>query len=178
MIKTFSSEQELEVFAKSLGESALKSLKSSSGPVVFELIGDVGAGKTTFTRALARGLGVTSPVTSPSFSVSNRYSFPLFSMKPESSSALIKSPSPNPEPSSASEKPLKAPSFGTLIHYDFYRLDDPGIMRFELEEALSDSSAVIVIEWGKDLSSLLPASRTKITFKILSEFERELEIIS
>ena len=164
MIKTFSSEQELEVFAKSLGESALKSLKSSSGPVVFELVGDVGAGKTTFTRALARGLGVTSPVTSPSFSVSNRYSFQLFSMKSE--------------PSSASEKPLKTPSFGTLIHYDFYRLDDPGIMRFELEEALSDSSAVIVIEWGKDLSSLLPASRTKITFKILSETERELEIIS
>ncbi|HLV81246.1 MAG TPA: tRNA (adenosine(37)-N6)-threonylcarbamoyltransferase complex ATPase subunit type 1 TsaE, partial [Chthonomonadaceae bacterium] len=32
---------------------------------VVALIGDLGAGKTTLTQAIARGLGVTTPVTSP-----------------------------------------------------------------------------------------------------------------
>lgn len=42
-------------------------------PLVIELIGDVGAGKTTLTRALARELGVKGPVQSPTFTISNRY---------------------------------------------------------------------------------------------------------
>ncbi len=37
------------------------------------LAGDLGAGKTTFTQGLGRGLGVTSPVTSPTFTLAQRY---------------------------------------------------------------------------------------------------------
>lgn len=37
------------------------------------LRGELGVGKTTLVRAAARALGVTEPVTSPSFSVANRY---------------------------------------------------------------------------------------------------------
>lgn len=40
---------------------------------VLELIGDVGAGKTTLTKAIARALGVTEPVQSPTFTICNRY---------------------------------------------------------------------------------------------------------
>jgi len=36
--------------------------------------GDLGAGKTTFVRGAARALGVTDPVTSPTFSIGHRYS--------------------------------------------------------------------------------------------------------
>lgn len=43
------------------------------GGEVFELIGDVGTGKTTFTKGLARGLGVTDDVQSPSFTISRVY---------------------------------------------------------------------------------------------------------
>ena len=38
-----------------------------------ELIGDVGAGKTTFTKALVGKLGSNDEVTSPSFAINNRY---------------------------------------------------------------------------------------------------------
>ena len=43
--------------------------------------GDLGAGKTAFTRGLARGLGATEPVTSPTYTIVNEYlsgRIPLF----------------------------------------------------------------------------------------------------
>jgi tRNA threonylcarbamoyladenosine biosynthesis protein TsaE len=42
------------------------------GDVVF-LLGEVGSGKTTFVRAACRALGVGAPVTSPSFTLAQRY---------------------------------------------------------------------------------------------------------
>ena len=43
------------------------------GGEVFELIGDVGAGKTTFVKGLACGLGIDDDVQSPSFTINRRY---------------------------------------------------------------------------------------------------------
>jgi len=40
---------------------------------VLAFAGDLGAGKTTFTRGLARGLGVTEPITSPTYTIVNEY---------------------------------------------------------------------------------------------------------
>lgn len=42
-------------------------------PIIIELIGDVGAGKTTFTRGFAKGLDIKEPITSPSFTISKSY---------------------------------------------------------------------------------------------------------
>lgn len=57
------------------GKDFAKSLNFSNEPIILELIGDVGAGKTTFTRGLAEGLGIKEPVTSPSFTISKSYAF-------------------------------------------------------------------------------------------------------
>ena len=47
-----------------------------SGGVTIQLVGDVGAGKTTLTKGIAAGLGVTEAVQSPSFTISRVYDLP------------------------------------------------------------------------------------------------------
>ena len=66
-------EQETE----SLGAALAPRLKPGA---VVAYSGTLGAGKTAFTRGLARGLGCTGRVTSPTFTIVNEYegSFPLF----------------------------------------------------------------------------------------------------
>ena len=52
-----------------------------TGGEVIAYTGDLGAGKTAFTRGLARGLGITERVTSPTFTIVNEYEggrLPLF----------------------------------------------------------------------------------------------------
>jgi tRNA threonylcarbamoyladenosine biosynthesis protein TsaE len=55
---------------ESLGAELAGSL--GEGDVVL-VQGELGAGKTTLVRGAARALGVTGPVTSPSFSIGHRY---------------------------------------------------------------------------------------------------------
>jgi len=43
------------------------------GGETIELVGDLGGGKTTFVRGLARGLGSSDQVSSPTFKISNEY---------------------------------------------------------------------------------------------------------
>lgn len=110
-------------------------------PAVIVLTGDVGAGKTTFTRALAAALDVTEPVTSPSFTISKRYALP---------------------------------SGGELIHYDFYRLDDPGLMVEDLAEAIQAPYSLTVIEWGQNVLDLIPSDAHFLTFAINDDGSRTI----
>lgn len=129
------SEEEMIKFGKSFGASL-------RAPYVIELVGDVGAGKTTFVRGLAEGLGVKEPVTSPSFTISKQYAYPN----------------------------------GALIHYDFYRLPDPGLMMEDLAESISDPHAIVVVEWADSVENLLPDTRTRIEINYTADGGREIKL--
>ena len=60
------SEQEMRNFGKKLGQIV-------RGGIVIELIGDVGAGKTTLTKGIATGMAIDEPVQSPTFTISRQY---------------------------------------------------------------------------------------------------------
>ncbi len=62
---------------EALGERLGKTL---TGGEVLAYEGDLGMGKTAFTRGLAKGLGFTGRVTSPTFTIVNEYEgrLPLF----------------------------------------------------------------------------------------------------
>lgn len=129
------SEQEMLEFGRQFGANL-------QAPAVIELLGDVGAGKTTFVRGLAAGLGVIGDVTSPSFTLSKTYQGSRY----------------------------------RLIHYDFYRLGDPGIMSDDLAEAMRDPSTIVVVEWGQSVYSILPNERTVIEIKYVDENTREITV--
>ena len=61
-----------------IGEALARQLQPGT---VLAYRGDLGAGKTAFTRGLARGLGIEEPVTSPTYTIVNEYlsgRLPLF----------------------------------------------------------------------------------------------------
>ena len=113
------------------------------GGEVLELVGDVGAGKTTFVKGLAKGLGIGEDVQSPTFTISRVYD---------------------------GRDDLQ------LAHYDFYRLNDAGIMQAELAEVVRDPKTVTVIEWAAIVEGVLPESRITIEFIATSDEERQLTI--
>lgn len=130
------SERAMQEFGKKLS-------KLLTGGMTLELIGDVGAGKTTLTRSIARGMGVTDPIHSPTFTISNRY---------------------------------EAPTGLLLAHYDFYRLNDAGIMKDELAEVLEDRNTITIIEWGDIVEEILPDNRVTIRIRSDSENSRQLHL--
>ena len=76
MTKTINitNEQDTERFGYELGQ------KVQPGTVI-ALIGDLGTGKTTLTKSIARGLGITDTITSPTFNIVKEYRsgrLPLF----------------------------------------------------------------------------------------------------
>ena len=63
---------------EAVGQALAKALTPGA---VIAYRGDLGAGKTAFTRGLARGLGADEPVTSPTYTIVNEYlsgRMPLF----------------------------------------------------------------------------------------------------
>lgn len=65
MIETNTPEETFE-FGRKIGE------KATAG-MVLTLLGDLGTGKTVFTQGLAAGLGITEPVSSPTFTIVQEY---------------------------------------------------------------------------------------------------------
>lgn len=133
-IKTISSSEDMISFGQELGNSL-------KGGEVIELIGDVGAGKTTFTKGLAKSLGITNEIQSPTFTISRVYEG----------------------------------AKNNLVHYDFYRLNDAGIMAIEMQDVIDDPNNITVIEWGEPVREVLPKKYITVKIKIISENIREVE---
>ena len=74
-MKKFVTNSEAETTA--LGERFAKTLKPGD---VIAMYGDLGAGKTAFIRGMAKGLGLSARVSSPTFTIVNEYlgEVPLF----------------------------------------------------------------------------------------------------
>ena len=102
------------------------------GSELIELVGDLGSGKTTFVKGLAKGLGSKDQVSSPSFVLKNTYDGRL-----------------------------------RLNHFDLYRLEEPGLIKHEIKDALAEKDSVTVIEWAGASGEVLPEKR--IVIKLVPE---------
>jgi tRNA threonylcarbamoyladenosine biosynthesis protein TsaE len=122
-----------------LGELLDSKLK---GGEVIELRSDLGGGKTTFVRGLARGAGSENNVVSPTFTLNRIYQ--AGDMR--------------------------------IYHFDFYRLDDPGILTDQLAEAVNENRSIVVVEWADIVEDVLPAGRISIELKPVANDSQERQI--
>ena len=73
MKKITKNAEETMKFAENLAQNVV-------GPSVYVLSGDLGAGKTTFTKGFALGLGIDDVITSPTFTIMNEYTGKNFNL--------------------------------------------------------------------------------------------------
>lgn len=97
---------------------------------VLALRGTLGAGKTTFTQMLAKKLGITEVVNSPTYVIMKKYECA------DDGTSL----------------------FSNLYHLDAYRIEELDEMRvLGFEKILKEDDALVCIEWGERIKELLPA---------------------
>jgi len=122
--------------------------KHFKGGDILLLVGELGAGKTTLMKGLAAGLGVTSEVTSPTFTLMNHYSTHNSQIK-----NLV--------------------HIDTYRLKDEYELKDIGI-----EDYLCEADSLCVIEWPDKVVELLKNKKTfTIKIEHLGNDKRKITLI-
>jgi tRNA threonylcarbamoyladenosine biosynthesis protein TsaE len=137
--------EELNDFAGRL-VNKLKELRNDVGAIVVALSGDLGAGKTALTQATGKALGVNATITSPTFTIMQRY---------ETSDDIFS-------------------SLVHLDAYRFESSDELAPLRFA--EILKEKNTLIVVEWPERIEDSLPDSVIKLSIAITNQPERELVI--
>lgn len=144
------SAKQTQKIAKFLAEETAQCKEKHA--LVFALEGELGSGKTTFTQAFARALGVKEKITSPTFVLIKTYS--LIRYSPALGFAL------------ARPRSLAIRHFKRFVHLDCYRLDSPkDLLHLGFKKLLKDKNAIVMIEWADRIHKLLPKNTTWVKFE-------------
>lgn len=109
-----------------LGEVFAKELHAGNSVYLY---GDLGFGKTTFVKGIAKGLGIESRIISPTFVIVRQHKTKLKS---------------------------------TVYHIDLYRIENEDqMLEVGLQEILSDTSSIKLIEWPEKISGEKPTWEIK-----------------
>ncbi|MDO8593785.1 MAG: tRNA (adenosine(37)-N6)-threonylcarbamoyltransferase complex ATPase subunit type 1 TsaE [bacterium] len=123
---------ELEKEAKSFVD---KLMPKDDSAILVTLSGELGAGKTSFTKAVAHALGIEEVVTSPTFVLEKIY-----------------------------QLGGETPKFERLIHIDAYRLEKGAdLAPLGFDELMRDAGNLILLEWPEKVSDMLPAPVMQIS---------------
>jgi L-threonylcarbamoyladenylate synthase len=144
------SEKETEKVAEFLCKKFLN--EKSNKPLVFALSGDLGTGKTVFSRMVGKFLGVKEKITSPTFVIYNEYEIPLTTGK-----------------------------FERFLHFDLYRISSDFELKEIDFFNLFKANTVSCIEWPENMGednfkklkqkvNLIP-----INFKYIEATTREIK---
>src|SRR3989344_1444740 len=132
MAHNIQSLRELKKFARAFAKKAVRSRTKRRRALVIGLVGDLGAGKTTFTQAFLREFGIRGRITSPPFVLIKHYTLRVNSR-------------------------FVSHSFASIFHIDAYRIKRPkelNILGFK--EILENPENIVVIEWADRVTKILP----------------------
>jgi tRNA threonylcarbamoyladenosine biosynthesis protein TsaE len=120
---------------KPLAKEIAKALK---GGEIFALVGTLGAGKTTFVKALAKELKVKHKITSPTFTLMHNFEAKI----PSSKKKVF------------------------IYHLDLYRTKNfKEVKALGITETWGRPETVTVIEWADKIKKYLPAQTKTIKFE-------------
>lgn len=124
---------EMEKFSRAVA-------KNLKGGAVLALTGELGAGKTSFVKGLAKALGIRKNVQSPTFLLMKCY--------------------PTPKAIRAKK------NIHDFCHVDAYRIKkDHELMAIGFVEHLEDEATVMIVEWANLVKALIPAGAFWIHFE-------------
>ena len=122
---------------------------------VIAFYGAMGAGKTTFIKALCEELGVTDTVTSPTFALVNEYSIPT---------------------SQKETSPVGGRLEGAIFHFDFYRIKRlEEVYDMGYEDYFYQKNALCLIEWPELVEELLPDDALRVEISEQPDGKRKLK---
>lgn len=115
---------------------------------VVGLSGELGSGKTAFVQQVAKTLGITEQVISPTFIIMKVYPLPT------------------------THYPLER-----LVHIDAYRLESgKELTTLGFEELANDPHNLIMIEWPERVREVLPDDMVALSFEHVDETTREIKM--
>lgn len=141
------SPEETERLAKKVVD-AIRARKGKPGTAtIIALSGELGAGKTAFTKGVAKALSLTETVTSPTFVIEKIYY--LEDMQP----------------------------YTHLIHLDCYRLESgKELLSIGWNETATDPENLIFLEWPEKVEDILPLRALRIEFEVVDPTTRKIKI--
>ena len=116
-------------------EAARQFIENIGDHRVFAFYGKMGAGKTTFIKAICEELGVEDIITSPTFAIVNEYTSHASLLTPHDS----------------------------IFHFDFYRIKKLEEVYDMGYEDYFYSGALCLIEWPELIEEVLPEDAVKVT---------------
>jgi tRNA threonylcarbamoyladenosine biosynthesis protein TsaE len=119
--------KETEKIAQIFLDKILQNKKKQTGALVVALSGDLGAGKTAFTQAIGKHLGIKNKIASPTFVIMKKY--------PIGKTYGVK----------------------FLFHLDAYRLkNEKELLQLGWEEIIDNKEHLVFIEWPENVSKIIP----------------------
>ena len=119
------------------------------GGEIICLSGDLGAGKTTFTQGLLKGLKIKGPYTSPTFAIMKEYKINL---KFKISNLKLLS----------------------VYHIDAYRITSKDLLELGFADFAGQKNSIVILEWPEKVKKIIPTKAVWITFKWINEKERAI----
>ena len=132
-----------------IGDAAREFIANMGESRVFAFYGKMGAGKTTFIKAICEALGVVDVITSPTFAIVNEYT---------SSSSLL------------------APH-SSIFHFDFYRIKKLEEVYDMGYEDYFYSGCLCLIEWPELIEEVLPEDAVKVSIDVDDNNCRTITIV-
>ncbi|HMO78747.1 MAG TPA: tRNA (adenosine(37)-N6)-threonylcarbamoyltransferase complex ATPase subunit type 1 TsaE [Candidatus Paceibacterota bacterium] len=164
-------ESEMAIFSQKIFLHILNSVfnKKNETATVIALFGNLGSGKTTFTKYFVKNFEIKENVTSPTFVICKIFDIPN-NFWQNNQSIFLK------ENNNDFENKI---FFKKIYHFDMYRLkSSKELSVLNWIEIINNPENIIIVEWPDIIIDAMPKSFFKLSFEFINENQRNVKFES